>query len=218
MIGLGIVTSGTRPAFFQQALDSVSSLEDVEIAVQTDLDRVQGHRGVGWAKNKLLSHFLDRGYEWTVLMEDDIVVTDPNVLNVYTETAKAARYPHLMFAHHGGRNRTSIAARHPAIECWPNCVGAFCLYSREALERCGLMDEGFPPNVLEHVEHSQRILRAYGHKGHPFWPDVAYSNLLLRECDGSRENRAVKDDPVVWEKGKAYWRETHPETYKEVFG
>jgi hypothetical protein len=151
------------------------------------------------------------GHDWLFLMEDDIEVTDPSVIERYIDAANKSSFPHLMFAHHGGRNRLQ-SGESDVLTFWPNAVGAWCLYSAEAIDRVGYFDEDFPTNHLEHVEHSARILNAYGLKSHPFWPDVKNSHFYLREQPEGLTTRSINSKAQTFEAAIEYWQKSHPET------
>ncbi|MBU6430529.1 MAG: glycosyltransferase, partial [Cyanobacteria bacterium REEB65] len=112
-------------------------------------------RGVAAAKNLALQAGLDANADWIFLLEDDVVPQSPRAIAGYVEAAQASGYGHLSFHAHGPLNTHPCGVEGP-VTLWQWSVGAFCLYSRAAIEKGGLFDEGFV-NAWDHVEHSLRL-------------------------------------------------------------
>ena len=209
-VAIGLVGCD-RPALFSKARESLNHVtykgEPVTIYEEIDYERT----GVGATKNRLMQRMMMDNHDWLFVMEDDIEVTDASVVDRYIDAATRSGYPHLLFAHHGGRNRLQ-SGESDVLTFWPNAVGAWCLYSSEAIDRVGYIDEGFPTNHLEHVEHSARILSAYGLKSHPFWADLKDSHFYIREQPEGLTNRSIASNPQTFEVAIAYWQASHPET------
>lgn len=208
-IGFGIVTYN-RPKYLQKVWNEVQHniLPFVdEVIVYNDgsttdykrlfgkmsqvkgvaiVDEIKNH-GVAHAKNELLKR-LCKNNDFIFIMEDDILPVSRNVIPTYLAAYKMTGIDHLMFAHHGPANTRAIDITGPVI-WWPCCVGAFAFYTKDILDKVGLMDEGFN-NAWEHVEHSWRILKH--HKmPYGYWPDVLGSEELLREIPGSIEKSSI---------------------------
>jgi hypothetical protein len=211
-MSVGIAVLGCdRPALFEKAVISCEMLayENKPVAIYCDIDVKR--EGVGVMKNRLLKQMILDGHEWLFLMEDDIEIVDKTVAERYINAAVASNYPHLMFAHHGGRNRLQSGETNH-LRFWPNAVGAFCLYSAEAIDRVGFIDETFPRNHLEHVEHSARILNDYGLRSHPYWPDLKDSHFYLKEQPEGLINRSITSTAATFEAAIEHWQQSHPET------
>src|SRR5690606_16684073 len=115
------------------------------------------NRGVAHAKNWLMRKLLREGCDYIFLLEDDLIIKSPKAVFGYIKVAEETGISHLMFAHHGPMNKGKAIHSDPnGIELFPHCVGAWCFYTREALEDVGLMDEIFK-NAWEHVEHTHRL-------------------------------------------------------------
>ena len=178
------------------------------------------NRGVAYAKNQLLKAMLDDGADWVLISEDDIAPRTPDAIEHYVRACEASGLHHLAFAHHGPANVDGPAIRNGVIEYYPHAVGAWCIYSRECLEKVGLFDENFV-NAWEHVEHTLRIAEAGYTSGAYRFADAAGSAEHVRELPGSI-NASVIRPRSDWSAnivaGMAYWRREHPSTWAEMFG
>lgn len=159
--------------------------------------------GVGLSKNDAMKWLLEQGCEHIFLIEDDIIVKNSLVFEHYIETAKISGLQHLMYGYHGPANKVGPHP-HPRLitmysDCYGvafnrHCVGAFCYYTRECLEKCGLNDPGFV-NAFEHVEHTYRLHKA-GYTA-PYWwfPDMHDSFKYLDEIACSEVNSTIRPRP-----------------------
>lgn len=175
------------------------------------------NRGVGPSKNALLRAMLEDGAEWLFLLEDDIKILSPRAVTGYIEACETSGLHHLMFAHHGPANDSGPVSVDGPVSFFPHAVGAWSVYSRESLERAGLMDEEFD-NALEHVEHSARIAAAGLTSGPYRWADATGSQEWLRELPGSIDASSIGTRPDRIIASLDYWRSTKPETYETLFG
>lgn len=225
MIGLGIVTYN-RPEYFKQCIDAVikhlADKVDV-IFVYNDgtpyppevypngvvVSEATENKGVATAKNACLKYMMDAGCDWLFVMEDDIIVKSPDVLDMYMACALDTGINHLMFAHHGPDN-THIRTEMGTAALYGSCVGAFTMYTREGIETVGYFDEGFF-NAIEHIEHTYRLSEA-GFHPHLYmgYADLALSKHFLEEIPGSIEQssiRARKDWKQNIIKGLEHWKQ-----------
>lgn len=220
-VGLGLVTVPARREWANEVTKSYDQMffglgghriKDLTFTIHVDLDGF----GVAYGKNVCLRNLLATDCDWLFIAEDDVVVDSPKAITGYIEAANGSGLSHLSFAHHGPRNTGVNFMQAGSVRLWPNSIGAWCLYSRECLEAVGLMDEGFPKNCLEHVEHSVRI-RDWELKRNTWpdglFPDAATSQGWLHEIPGSFENPVDPTASSRLEEGKRYWRENLKTTY-----
>lgn len=200
----------------QRYLDLARRYRKQGVQVFTD----SKNRGVAKAKNALFRRMLATDADWLFLVEDDIIAQSPDAVAGYLRACEETGLQHMAFAHHGPGNQFPIGYMGTTVEVFPDYVGAWCVYSREALEVGGLMDEGFSGNCWEHVEHSVRL----GDRGYTTqWkaaPDALGSEYWLKEIAESIEHSSIPDTPkrqVNSAKGREYWRHAHPESYDRVF-
>lgn len=179
-------------------------------------------RGVAHGKNWLLREMLDGTQaDFLFLCEDDLIVLAPEAVTGYIEACTLSGLGHLSWHGHGGLNPAPIGANGP-VTYWPASVGAWTIYSREALADAGLMDEAFSQwSAMDHVEHSQRLADAGWTTPWPYNADATGSEEWLAEQPGAIESSIIRADPN-WpaniEAAKAYWQRAHPATYTRVFG
>ncbi len=213
MIFLGIVTCN-RPHFFKQCYESVKKIKNLDfLAVvndgQDDLDvdknvfytKNDKNLGVGKNKNILFKKALELGADHIFIMEDDIIVKNEEVLNEYIRAKNITGIQHFCFGYHGPANKNGISGGKPCpryiidygevkIAINTHSVGAFCYYSKEVLEKVGLIDENFV-NAFEHVEHSYRIAKAEYTTPYWNWADLANSVDFLDEIECSEKSSSI---------------------------
>jgi FkbM family methyltransferase len=227
-VGL-IITTFNRESFFFKALASVpmSKLDEVVVVNDgapysgTDMGKITiiqhgQNLGVGISKNDGIRHLMARGCDHIFVMEDDMVILDENIFDVYIRAALTTGFGHFNYGPGFGFNRQQapglgLAEQHlldykskllkrlvvkyrgdVSLCFYPNLGGMFAYFSRECIETVGLMDEGFF-NVLEHVEHTYRISRTRFHS--PFWwfADVDNSERLLESQEGSMAKSSISE-------------------------
>lgn len=215
-IGVGIITCN-RPKFFLKCFKSIPN--NVELVVVNDgadfedIDKLKKTRdftyihnaqnqGVGKTKNKALRHLLDNDCEHIFIIEDDIFVKNPDVFTKYIEAREVTGIQHFNFGYHGPANKNNISGGVPnpkfivdygsvKIAINAHSVGAFSYYTREVLEKVGLIDEEYL-NAFEHVDHDYRIYKA-GYTT-PYWnfPDLANSTDFLDEIECSEKSSSIR--------------------------
>lgn len=170
--------------------------------------------GVGKAKNILLHELMDAGSDYLFLSEDDVVVKDRNAIKWYIIAAERTGSHHMMYAHHGDGNILGPVASEGGIEYFGNCVGAWCFYTREAIEEVGYFDEGMY-NAFEHVEHTWRIIQAG--MCPPMWHfmDVWGSWRWIKEIPGSIENSTIRNNSMSKKQLKSLevWKAKDPDNF-----
>ncbi|NBP00768.1 MAG: glycosyltransferase family 2 protein [Proteobacteria bacterium] len=215
-VGVGIVTCN-RPNFFIKCFNSIP--KDLTIVIVNDgkdfsdwKKLITGpnihyihnktNMGVGKSKNKLFKELLKHKCKHIFIIEDDIVVKDPKVFEQYIKASQVSGIQHFNFGYHGPANRGGISGGSPAprfivdygnikIAINAHSVGAFCYYTKEVLEKVGLLDEDYT-NAFEHVDHDYRIYKA-GY-GTPYWnfPDLANSCDYLEEIECSERSSSIR--------------------------
>ena len=189
-IGIGIVTYN-RPDGLKKLLDSISYCNFVDVVIVNDGDRIDNlpgwnyylinnetNLGVGKSKNIALRALMEKGCDHFFLIEDDIFVKDEAVFQKYIDASKASGIQHFNFSQHGVMNKThpmngsvpnprlTVDYKSSKVSLYPHCVGAFSYYSKQCLDKVGLLDERYY-NACEHVDHTYEIIKADMHP--PFW-------------------------------------------------
>ena len=214
MIFVGIVTKD-RVDFFQKCYDSVKKSNNVDFImvvndgeqdVKVDENDIylknKKNLGVGKSKNLLFKKALELKADHIFLVEDDIIMKNPEVFNEYIKARNLTGIQHFCFGYHGPANKSGISGGKPRpryiidygnvkIAINMHSVGAFCYYTREVLEKCGLIDENFH-NAFEHVEHSYRIAKDGYTTPYWNWADLANSMDYLDEIECSEKSSSIR--------------------------
>lgn len=180
MIGLGIITC-KRPEFFEQVYDSIprDNIDELvvidaspaadqyaEDKVGKDVSKVYSAAGgmvVGKAKNKALAHLYHQGAKHMFLIEDDVLIKNPDIFEKYITTAsKTGMYGTLAHNAHGNGNRDSEGALDikntvdygdgVLLDFFQNSVHPFCYMYRGLYKNIGGFDENYV-NAIEHLDH-----------------------------------------------------------------
>lgn len=140
------------------------------------LDFVKNH-GVSSAKNAGMAYLNQKKCEHVFIIEDDIIITDPNVFDVYIDAAKHSGIYHLNFSKIG---HNPVLHSTSTIDLHEHCQGAFMYMYRGVINNIGDFDLGFK-NAYEHIEWYYRC--AVIGIVPPFWyfPDVKGSENFLEE-------------------------------------
>lgn len=210
-IGLGITTYN-RPDYFARCINSVQAhLFDVAdvIFVYNDgskepykniykvlpekirIKHNPKNRGVAHAKNYLLRRMIDAGCDYMFLLEDDIIVKSPKAVLEYVRLSELSGIEHFLFAHHGTENIGKLYLDKNGIELYTACIGAYCMYTRNVIEKVGYFDENFV-NAFEHVEHTFRVAKSGYTTPFPTYPDLKHSRDYLEEIPGSIDKSSIR--------------------------
>ena len=206
-IGVGLVTYN-RPEYYKKVLENIPKhLIDTLVIVNDgensyvnteDADVVilnKEQLGVGKSKNKILKYFIENTEcEHLFLMEDDVLINDSNVFNVYIETANLFGIYHLNYEKVAGNEKTlkysySLPSGH-SIGMYHNPQGAFSYFHKNIIKKFGYFDENYI-NAFEHIDLEYRLCKEKITL--PFWyfPDVLNSNKYLSTIEGSDENSTI---------------------------
>ena len=166
--------------------------------------------GVAKTKNKALHFLLKNNCDHIFLIEDDIFVKDVDVFNHYISASKNTGIQHFNFSQHGLCNKfVNTDTPNPRIifdygsvkiPFFAACVGAFSYYSKQCLEKTGLMDESFY-NACEHVEHTHRIHLNNMHPPYWWYPDIENSQNYIGDEPWSLSQSLISsrnDKEQIW--------------------
>lgn len=189
--------------------------------------------GVGKSKNRAMKYLLDKGCDYIFIIEDDMIILDASVFEKYIELHKVSGIHHFNYGPGSPFNRKQtiknfdLHNRHlldqnsePApkmvieysdevkMSLYEHTVAMFTFYTREVLEKVGLLDEAFY-NAWEHVDHTYCIIKAGYHP--PFWwfADLYNSHVYLTEAPGAIDNSSIANKSDEWEKNVYGGREIY---------
>lgn len=214
------VTTLNRPEYFKQCIEHIlenaksvdfivvvndgskkkfkKAYEEIYKVINSRVKVIHNEKngGCSVAKNILLNEMIDAGCEDLFICEDDILVMDDKAITEYVRIGREYKFHNLCYALHGPIN---IGKRLPIpgeIAYYPESVGAYCYYTKEALEASAnpdgsFFDENFH-NAMEHVELSDRIAREGYTLSFSMFPDVAESGAYLSEIPGSIEKSSIR--------------------------
>ena len=210
-VGVGIITCN-RPEFFKKCRESINHKWYDYIVVVNDgkgplydarapIIKTKGGEGVGKAKNKAIEHLLEKGCDYIILVEDDMLFKG-NLFEQYIKAHKKTGIHHFMFAYHGPANEAGISKGEPVprkvidygtikIALNQHCVGAVCFYTRECLDKVGLYDETYT-NAFEHVDHSYELAKNNYSTPYWWWADIENSLDFVEEQACSEDSSAIR--------------------------
>jgi GT2 family glycosyltransferase len=177
------------------------------------------NQSVGVAKSTAMRYLLEDGCDHIFIMEDDILLQSEEVFDAYIKASLNTGIKHLNYALQGPANKKGAKGfenlteranqdhltepnprqiiKYPddiEIALYPNCVGAFSYYEREALEKIGGFDVVYK-NAWEHVDHTMEAFK----KGFttPYWwfADINNSWKYIKDIEGCIENSTIGHTP-----------------------
>ena len=223
-IGIGIVTCD-RLEFLEKLIDSIPTTMHKDIIIVNDgvrpVDTKWGlgnsvhnetNLGVAQSKNVAFEWLLEMEYDHIFIIEDDMLITNPDIFEEYIKASAITGLEHFMFAYHGPANKGNVSKGTPqprliveydgvSISLNQHCVGAFCYYSRKCLLDVGIFDPKFN-NAFDHVSHSYSLARAGYTTAYWNWADIANSYEFIDEQACSEESSSIKTPERMTE-----WRE-----------
>jgi glycosyltransferase involved in cell wall biosynthesis len=216
-IGVGIITYN-RPEYYKSVLASIPRDKidhlvvvndgDFAYAQKADAENVfclQKQFGVSKVKNLALKTLLEKECKHLFLIEDDILIKDPNVFNQYIETANFFGIHHLCFEALK-RNldylvyQTENPEKTLGVDFYFNPEAGFMYMHSNIVSKLGYFDEKYM-NAFEHIDFAYNLIDKK--VAPPFWyfPDIKDSRKFLSEIEGSTENSTITNK----EKYKENW-------------
>lgn len=189
-------------------------------------------QGVGKGKNRIMSLLLEKGCDYIFVIEDDIIILNKDVFAKYIEAHKLSGIHHFNYGPGSPFNRKQdiqfdLHNRHllkqdsevspkliieyskdVKVALYEHTVAMFSFFTREVLEKVGLIDEQFY-NAWEHVDHTYRIIKAGYHPSFWWFADLADSHKLLTEAPGAIDNSSIANKSDEWAKNVYGGREIY---------
>ena len=107
-------------------------------------------------KNKALKEMLASDKDYFFLVEDNCKVLDPKVYDIFIDVSKKTGIEALMWAR-GSINKKINFNDDPYIDYYSDFVSSFSMFTRNAVEKVGFMDEDMPKNTWQDLEYAKRI-------------------------------------------------------------
>ena len=235
-IGIGIITCNReemlKKCFYSILADSYDHIvvvndgkelyEDSSKAIISSVDSFIQHdsnKSVCISKNDAFKALIKLNSDYIFLIEDDLYLKghfDKNtVFEKYIKASEVSKLQHFMFGYHGFGNKKDNKPIARLITDYGedvkiafnyNCVGAFTFYTKELLEKVGLMDERFNSNCWEHVDHSYQIVKRGFLPAYWYWPDLADSYNYIGDSDENLSNSSIRksEDFMINLRNKAF--------------
>lgn len=192
--------------------------------------------GVAKSKNKALNYLLSKNCDYYFLIEDDMIIKNSEIFNHYINAFKVSGIQHFNYGPGSPFNRKQqiqnfdLHNRHLLDEksepnpklivdyktckvaLYEHTVAMFSFFTKEILEKVGLIPEEYP-NCWEHVDHTYQIIKAGYHP--PFWwfADLADSHNLITEAPNAIQNSSIAKDKNDWlervTKGREIYKAKH---------
>lgn len=189
--------------------------------------------GVGKSKNKAMKHLISLKCDYIFIIEDDMLIKDPEVFDKYIEAYKKSGIHHFNYGPGSPFNRKQkiknfdLHNRHlldqhsepnpkmvieyskdVKVALYEHTVAMFSFFTKEVIDKVGYIDEEFY-NAWEHVDHTYRIIKAGYHP--PFWwfADIADSDKFLTEAPGAIDNSSIASKSEQWSKNVYGGREIY---------
>lgn len=219
-IGIGIITYN-RPEYFKKCISCIPFHKVDECIVVKDgggLDYNIGKNdnfyyheykengGNCRSKNKIFEYLLEKGCKHIFLIEDDMLIQDENVFDIYIDTANKTGIYHLMYLKVAGNDKHKRLT-YDNLDLHKNPQGSFMYALDGIIKHVGEWDLNFK-NAFTHIDWTYRVIQ----KGlmPPFWwfPDVKGSDKLIKEIPGSTENSSITDKKHYkknWQDSANYW-------------
>jgi hypothetical protein len=227
-IGVAIITFN-RPDYYKQVLEKIPKNKIDHLIVINDGKNVYVENndadcviknntqlGVAISKNKALKILIEK-YEcdYIFIVEDDVLILDENVFDIYIDTANIFGVHHLNFEKVAGNDKTlKYSYESPSghsIGFYHNPQGAFSFFNSNIIKKLGYFDENYT-NAFEHIDLEYNL--AKNKVAPPFWyfPDVLHSDKLLTTIEGSDENSTITNKEKYrenWDKSAEYFVKKH---------
>lgn len=205
-IGLGLITCKRKESFikaFQSlsncSLDEIVVINDDSNSLREDIVKLSNKNistinnnkilGVSKSKNKALNFLLEKKCDYIFLQEDDVFIKNKNVFEKYINLHEETGIDHFNFALQNNKNlssesipnpRLSINYHNTSLSLYSHHSSAFSFYTKNILEKTGLIDERFG-NALGELDLTYRICMRNFHP--PFWwfADIYNSQNFLEK-------------------------------------
>jgi len=183
-------------------LDPTEYIKDSDMSKHGSWINNEANLGVARSKNLAMKHLRDDNCDHIFIIEDDMLIKRKDIFEAYINASKISGIDHMMFGYHGPANKNNISKGKPVprlivdygdfkIALNRHCVGAFCYYTKESLEKCGLIDERFK-NAFDHVSHSYTLAQNGYSTPYWWWSDLANSTDYIEEQACSEESSSIK--------------------------
>jgi GT2 family glycosyltransferase len=206
-IGVGLITFN-RPEYYKKVLNSIPIKKIDTLVIVNDgenvyVDENDGNLvlknlkqlGVSKSKNIALKELIEKfDCEHLFLIEDDIVIKDENVFDVYIKAANSTGIHHMCYEKIANNQKTLKYIQNQPdgtnLGFYHNPQGAFMYINANLIKKLGYFDENYL-NAFEHIDFAYNL--AQKKVAPPFWyfPDLLNSEEYLTDIENSSENSTI---------------------------
>lgn len=220
-IGLAIITKD-RPDYFMRSVKTVPNDKIQFLCVVNDgtpySDEVYGQAnmaihlvqhpknlGIACAKNSALRAMIQAGCDLLFIMEDDVLIKNPDVFNQYIKAAQVSGLWHMNFGFSNIYNYNNDGTRNiretvdyddnTSVIFIQNLETKFQFFHKAIIKNVGYMDERYTRfNNLESLDYSYKVVKAGLLPAYWWWPDINNSWEYLTVIPESITNDKTKEN------------------------
>ena len=219
-LGIGITTKD-RPEYFERCIKSLPVVDFVcyvndgeeysnEIYEKGNNDKYEviqhsKNLGIACAKNSALRCLIQNDCNFLFLLEDDIIIENPDIFLKYIKTAEVSGLWHMNYGFSNVYNFTEDGSRairatldygdEHSVIFTPNIMAGFQFFHKSVIKAIGYMDERYSKlKNMEHVDHSYKAVKSGLLPSYCFWPDVNNSWDYISTIEDFFTNSQSKDE------------------------
>jgi GT2 family glycosyltransferase len=219
-LGIGVTTKD-RPEYFEQCIKTLPIVDFVcyvndgdeyasgvyEKGNNDKYEVIQHEKnmGIACAKNSALRCLIQNDCNFLFLLEDDILIKNPEVFLKYIKTAEVSGLWHMNYGFSNIYNFNEDGTRairstldyedDLSVIFTPNLMAGFQFFHKSVIKAIGYMDERYSKlKNMEHVDHSYKAVKCGLLPSYCWWPDINNSWDYISVIEESIENSQSKDE------------------------
>lgn len=157
--------------------------------------------GIAYTKNMGSYHILEQGLDYGILMDDDIIITDTNIIEKYYNAIKKTGFDHISMYifKESDHNVQDFIYKGVRLKRCPTVNGCFLTFSRESIARTGYFN--ILPYKIGH-EHSNFTFKNVHFGVIPFLVDIKESKGFDTKTiiDDTYDTSTYSHDPLFCER------------------
>jgi len=161
--------------------------------------------GIACAKNSALRCLIQNDCTFLFLIEDDIIIKDPDIFLKYIHAAEVSGLWHMNYGFSNVYNFNPDGSRsimatldyddNNSVIFTPNLMAGFQFFHKSVIKAIGYMDERYSKlKNMEHVDHSYQMVKSGLLPSYCYWPDVNNSWDYISTIEESIEKSQSKDE------------------------
>jgi GT2 family glycosyltransferase len=219
-LGIAVITKD-RPDYFKQCISSLPQVDFIcfvndgksypeevyKHSNNTNYEVIQHDKNIGIAcsKNDGLRCLIQNDCNFLFLIEDDIIIKNPEVFIKYIKAAEVSGLWHMNYGFSNIYNFNEDGTRairatldyddQTSIIFTPNLMAGVQFFHKSVIKAIGYMDERYSMlKNMEHVDHSYKAVKSGLLPAYCWWPDINNSWDYITVIKESFENSQSKDE------------------------